>query len=468
MSDPDGIPSYLKSLESILAGAGAGESGAAEAPAPSSVETPLSNIGFGTMFTSTTSEPSAKLKCMLVSTHCHQFTGYSKVSYGILSELAKHPWIQLTHYGFQKFQEIPTGFRPYAAGVDVIDAAALEKPAQQGFAYQALPDTIRRKRPNVVIIYNDLSVVARFMEEIRKSAIPRTFQIWVYCDQVYTMQPQALIDMLNRDADRIFAFTPFWKQTLKDQGITRPVDVLTHGFQSGTFFPMPKELARRQLQLPNDIFIFMNLNRNQPRKRYDILIMAFVELLVKYPTRPLYLLCICDKGDKGGWWLFELFQRELKLRGVSVELFGNRLIITSQCMSFRDEEINLFYNAADVGISTADGEGFGLCQFEQMGVGVPQVVPDIGGFKEFCSPQNSMLVKPTVRYYLPNGFSPVSGEAHACAPHDVCLAMEEYLMNSDKRAEHGKKARETVLGYTWTKSCEMLLKRLKTVMEDED
>ena len=251
MSDPDGILLYLKSLESILAGAGAGESGAAEAPAPSSVETPLSNIGFGTMFTSTTSEPSAKLKCMLVSTHCHQFTGYSKVSYGILSELAKHPWIQLTHYGFQKFQEIPTGFRPYAAGVDVIDAAALEKPAQQGFAYQALPDTIRRKRPNVVIIYNDLSVVARFMEEIRKSAIPRTFQIWVYCDQVYTMQPQALIDMLNRDADRIFAFTPFWKQTLKDQGITRPVDVLTHGFQSGTFFPMPKELARRQLQLPN-------------------------------------------------------------------------------------------------------------------------------------------------------------------------------------------------------------------------
>jgi glycosyltransferase involved in cell wall biosynthesis len=231
---------------------------------------------------------------------------------------------------------------------------------------------------------------------------------------------------------------------------------------------MPRDLARRQLQLPNDLFLFLNLNRNQPRKRYDILIMAFTELIVKYPTKPLYLLCVCDKGERGGWWLFELFQRELKLRDVSTELFGNRLIVTSQNLSFKDEEVNLFYNAADAGINTADGEGFGLCQFEQMGVGIPQVVPDIGGFKEFCRPDNSVLVKPTVRYYLPNGFSPVGGEAHACDPHDVCLAMEEYVLNSEKRAEHGKKARETVLNYTWAKGCEPLLKRLQRLQEDDE
>jgi glycosyltransferase involved in cell wall biosynthesis len=413
-------------------------------------------------------KPDRKLKFMLVSTHVQQFTGYAKVSYGILGELAKQPWIQLTHFGFQKQPEVPAGFRPYPESVDVIDAAALEKPAQQGFAYSALPDLIRRKRPNVVMIYNDLSVVARYLEEIRKSNLTRNFQVWVYCDQVYTMQPQALLDVLNRDADRIFAFTPFWKQCLKTQGITRPIDVLTHGFTTTTCYPMPRDLARRQLQLPNDLFLFLNLNRNQPRKRYDILIMAFTELIVKYPTKPLYLLCVCDKGERGGWWLFELFQRELKLRSVSTELFGNRLIVTSQNLSFKDEEVNLFYNAADAGITTADGEGFGLCQFEQMGVGVPQVVPDIGGFKEFCTADNSVLVKPSVRYYLPNGFSPVGGEAHACDPHDVCLAMEEYVLNSEKRAAHGKAAREKVMGYTWAKSCESLLKRLRRVLEDED
>ncbi|NBV77040.1 glycosyltransferase [bacterium] len=452
MSDPN-LPEYLKNLETLLA---------------TKTETQsLSTIGFGSMFTKTEPSPDT-LRFLLVSTHVHQFTGYSKVSHGILTELAKHPWLHITHFGIQKFHELSNVFRPYPPGVDVIDVAALEKPLQQGFGYGILPDVIRKKKPQVVMIYNDMAVVTQFMEAIRKSGIPRNFQLWVYCDQVYTKQNQIFLDILNRDADRVFAFSPYWKKCLKDQNITRPVDVLLHGFNSKQFFSVPRELARKQLSLPPDVFLFLNLNRNQPRKRYDILLMAFVELLVKYPTKPIYLLCICDRGEKGGWDLFNIFSHELKLRGVAIEQFANRLIITAQNMSFKDEEINLFYNAADVGISTADGEGWGLCQFEQMGVGVPQVVPDIGGYKEFCSSENSSLITPTIRYYLPGAFSPVGGEAMACDPHDVCLAMEEYLLNNDKKEAHGKAAKEKVLKYTWETSCETLIRRLKAVKEDDE
>jgi glycosyltransferase involved in cell wall biosynthesis len=452
----DNIPEYLKSLETLISNK--------EKPATTALS--LSTIGFGTMFTAP--DTSDKLRFLLVSTHVHQFTGYSKVSHGILTELAKQPWLDLTHFGFQKFHELTNSFRPYPAGVDVMDAAALEKPLQHGFAYGVLPDVIRKKKPHVVMIYNDMAVVSQFIEAIRKSGIPRNFKIWVYCDQVYTTQNQAFLDVLNRDADRVFAFSSYWKKCLKDQSITRPIDVLTHGFSPKQFFPVTKELARKQLSLPSDVFLFLNVNRNQPRKRYDILIMAFVELLVKYPTKPLYLLCICDRGEKGGWWLFELFARELSLRGVGIEPYATRLIITAQNMAFKDEEINMFYNAADVGISTADGEGWGLCQFEQMGVGVPQVVPDIGGYKEFCTPDNSVLVKPTIRYYLPTAFSPVGGEAMACDPHAVCLAMEEYVLNMDKKESHGKAAKEKVMSYTWEKSCETLLRRLKAVKEEDE
>jgi glycosyltransferase involved in cell wall biosynthesis len=442
------IPEYLKNLETLLA-----------------PKQTLSTIGFGSMFTAP--DTSDKLRFLLVSTHVHQFTGYSKISHGILTELAKQSWIDLTHFGFQKFHELSSSFRQYPQSVDVIDVAALEKPLQQGFGYGILPDVIRKKKPHVVMIYNDMAVVTQYIEAIRKSGIPRNFKIWVYCDQVYTTQNQAFLDILNRDSDRVFTFSAYWKKCLKDQGITRPIDILNHGFNSKQFFSVPRDLARKQLSLPADVFLFLNLNRNQPRKRYDILIMAFVELVVKYPTKPLYLLCICDRGEKGGWWLFEIFARELTLRGVPIEQFASRLIITAQNMSFKDEEINMFYNAADVGISTSDGEGWGLCQFEQMGVGVPQVVPDIGGYKEFCKPENSVLVKPTVRYYMPTTFSPVGGEAMACNPHDVCLGMEEYVLNTDKKEAHGKAAKETVQGYTWEKSCETLIRRLKAVQEDE-
>ena len=434
----------------------------------------LAKIGFGSIIAKPgdnsleDSNGKNKLKFLLVSTHLHQFTGYSKVSHNMIQELSKKSWLKITHYVLQKIPETPQGFRPYPSNVSVYDAAAGEKPFQQGFGYAQLPDFIRRNEPNVVMIYNDLSVVARFLEEIRKSGIPRNFKIWVYCDQVYNTQLQPFLDILNRDADLVFAFTNGWKKCLKEQGITRPLDVITHGFDKDKFFPIPRELARKQMNLPMDRFVILNLNRNQPRKRYDILIMAFVELVTKYPTKPIYLFCVCDKGEKGGWDLFGLYKRELMLRKVPIEHYADRLMVSSVDMVFKDEDINMFYNAANIGINTADGEGWGLCNFEQMGVGVPQVIPDTGGFKEFCNSNNSVLVNPKVRYYLPMVYCPVGGEAAACDPHDVCLAMEEYVLNSSKVEEFGKAARETVLKYTWPNCLSNLVKRLEREKEDLD
>ena len=469
------LPSYLKSLEAIIGSNSAVKP--VEAKVEPKVEAPVqSSITFSpSMFTTAVTSAQGsmamkkedkkdkKVRLLLVSTHTHQFTGYSKVSYNLIQQLAKIPWLEIIHYGFQKFPQVPPEYRPYPSNVEVIDAAATEKQGQQaqGFGFSALPDIIRKKQPNVVMIFNDMSVVTKFLEEIRKSGVPRNFKIWVYADQVYNTQLQGYLDVLNRDADLVYTFSPYWKKCLKDQGITRPLDVILHGFDSKMFFPLPKEFVRKQVGIPQDAFVIMNLNRNQPRKRYDLLIMAFVELIVKYPTKPVFLMCVCDKGEKGGWWLFELYQRELKLRNVPIEQFGNRLMISAQDMMFKDEDINMFYNLADVGINTADGEGWGLCNFEQMGCGVPQVVPDIGGFKEFCSSQNTMLVKPKYRYYHPTAHSPVGGEAEVCDAHDICMAIEEYLMDSDKRLNHGKKARETVLTYTWERAASRLIKRLE-------
>jgi glycosyltransferase involved in cell wall biosynthesis len=467
----ENLPAYLKSIEQTLA-----PSATPIAPSPLATATPSPSAAPSFSFQTATTTPSAvapvaasgnKLRFMLVGTHAHQFTGYSKVNYYILQELAKNPNLEVTHFGFQKHPQTPANYRPYPPNIDVIDAAATENPPQQGFGYGALVETIRKKRPHVVMIYNDMAVVTRFLEEIRKSGIDRTsFKIWIYCDQVYDCQLQGLIDILNRDSDRVFAFTPYWKKCLKDQGVTRPVDILGHGFDPKMYFSVPRELARKSLKLPDDAFIVMSLNRNQPRKRLDILIMAFVELIVKYPTKPIVLLCICDKGEKGGWWLFEIFVRELKKRGVPIEQFGNRLMISSNDMVFKDEDINILYNIADVGVSTAEGEGWGLCTFEQMGVGIPQVVPDVGGYKEFCTPENSVIVKPKMSYYLPGVQSPVGGEAHLCDPHDICLALEEYVNDSEKKKRHGAKAKENVLGYTWERATKDLLKRLEQEREE--
>jgi len=84
------LPSYLKSLESIIAGS--------SNTAPVATATPSATPMFVTSQTQgqtqgqpqtqlQTTTQSKKLKFLLVSTHSHQFTGYSKVSHHMLQIL---------------------------------------------------------------------------------------------------------------------------------------------------------------------------------------------------------------------------------------------------------------------------------------------------------------------------------------------------------------------------------------------
>ncbi len=408
-----------------------------------------------------------KLSILIVSTHVNQVNGYSKVIHNIIKELAKNEWIKIIHYGTQKLVNADLG-RKYPLGVKVIDASSLEKQKQTGFAFNELPSVINNEKPDIVLIYNDLSIICSYIEEIRKQCQDRFFKIWAYADITYANPPQQMIDILNRDVERIFCFTKTWKDELKSRGITRPVDVMNHGIDGKLLRSIPRELARQSLGLPKDFFLFTSLNKNIPRKRLDLLIMGFARFIVRFPLKNFFMLVVADVGGRGGYPLFDIFSRELKLNGANTETFGNRLLVTSKETCYKDEDINMLYNCGDVGVSCAEGEGFGLCTFEQMAIGIPQIVPEINGYTEYCNDKNSILVKPKTRYYIPQSVNIVTGEAHMVDPEDVAKAMELYAFNENLRNLHGKHAKETVSTYTWEKCCEGLIKRLKTAVEDKD
>jgi glycosyltransferase involved in cell wall biosynthesis len=218
--------------------------------------------------------------------------------------------------------------------------------------------------------------------------------------------------------------------------------------------------------LPENAFIFSSLNRNQPRKRLDLLVMAFAELVVKHPQLPVFLLMVCDKGEKGGWNLFEIYAREIKALGGLVDGLSNRLLITSKDMSYSDSDILALYSVGDVGVSCAEGEGWGLCSFEMMGVGKPQVVSDVGGHKEFCNSENSIVVPVRSRYYLPNCYCSLGGEAGAVNHSEFSQAMEKYVLDSELVKKHGEAARAKVMSYSWEKVTESMKKYIKREIED--
>jgi len=405
------------------------------------------------------------LKMLIVSTHVNQSNGYSKVIYNIIKELAALPWISVTHFGTQKLAAGEIG-RNYPSNVKVIDGTAMEKNKQIGFAFSELPSVINSEKPDIVFIYNDISVVCSYIEEIRKSIQNRFFKIWAYLDIVYKSPPQQMINILNGDVERIFCFTKTWKEELKNNGITRPVDIMNHGIDSKMIRPIPRELARQSLGLPKEITLFTSLNKNIPRKRLDILVIAFAKLITRFPIKPLYMLIVADVGNRGGFSLFDIFAREVKLNGGALEHLGNRLLITSKDTCYRDEDVNILYNCGDIGVSCAEGEGFGLCTFEQMSLGIPQIVPDINGYTEYCNDDNAILVKPSMRYYVPQAYNTVTGEAHMVNSEDVSKAMEKYAFDENLRKIHGKLGKEKVSEYTWSNCCATFIKRLKTAYDN--
>jgi glycosyltransferase involved in cell wall biosynthesis len=407
------------------------------------------------------------VKVLVVSTHYNQVNGYSKVVGNIIQEMANNPWIKVVHFGTQKLLNADLE-RKYPAGVKVIDATGLEKQKQAGFAFSELPGVINTEKPDIVFIYNDISVICGYIEEIRKVIQNRFFKIWAYADITYESPPTQMIDIINRDVDRVFCFTKTWKDHMKTIGLTRPVDVMNHGLDTKIIRAIPRDLARQNLGLPKDVFLFTSVNRNIPRKRLDILIMSFVKLIVRFPMKNIFMLIVADKGDRGGFPLFEIFSREIKLAGASIDVYGNRLLITSKDTCYKDDDINMLYNCGDVGVSCAEGEGFGLCTFEQMAIGIPQIVPNINGYTEYCNEQNSIMVKPKIHYYIPQAHSVVTGAAQVVDPEDMSKAMERYVFDEDLRKLHGKHAKETIANYTWNKCAAILIKRLKTIMEDDD
>ena len=452
----EGLDDFVKQLNQIV------NAPSATAPLIKETETVVAESVEGVNKTS-----GKTVKILIVSTHVNQANGYSKVAYNIIQQLARHDWIQVVHFGTQRIVNGDLG-RKYPAGVKALDATAMEKQKQAGFAFAELPGVIRSEKPDVVFLYNDLSIVCGYMEEIRKSITERSFKIWAYVDITYQSPPVQMIDILNRDAERVFCFTKGWKDHIKTQGITRPVDVLNHGVDTTMFRTVPRDLARQTLGLPKDMFLFLSLNKNIPRKRLDLLVMSFVKLIIRFPAKPIFLLIVADKGDLGGFPLFEIFARELRLEGVSVDVFGNRLLITSKDTCYRDEDVNLLYNSADAGVSCADGEGFGLCTFEGMATGVPQIVPAIQGYKEYCTEQNSLMVPPKTRHYIPQALNVVTGEAEMVDTEDMAKAMERYVFGEDVRRLHGKNGKDTVTAYTWEKCCAVLVKRLQSLREEDE
>lgn len=387
-------------------------------------------------------------RILFFGTHPRQFNGYSKVVYEISKCMHLDPNYKLTIFGFQNFHENANHRKDLPDDVFIYDAFANETPkTQAGFGISQVKEFVRLNKPDVCVVYNDMLVILQIVSQL-KGIEGMNFKLVTYIDQVYLYQKKEYIDYVNKKADAAILFTKGWEDCIKKQGLAVPTHYLQHGFNKMSYYPIPKHIARQYFGIkPND-FVILNLNRNQPRKRWDVCLKAFAEIVSRHPNEPIKL--VIATAVQGAWNLLEIFERELKKRDLTLEVGMKHLIMLDNPQRITDEETNILYNIADIGINTCDGEGFGLCNFEQAGIGIPQVVPRLGGFVDFFDDECAMLVDPKMAYYVDNTRDLVCGEALLCDYMDFVDAIDLYYTNKEIRHRHGVTARKKILQhYAW-------------------
>lgn len=406
-----------------------------------------------------------RMRILFFGTHPKQFNGYSKVVYELSKEMSRVPDVTFLLFGFQNFHNVPGHRTDFPENVAVYDAFANENPQQAGFGVGQVRQHVALARPDIVVVYNDLVVITSILEELRQ--VPnRSFKIVTYIDQVYLCQKKEHIAFVNQHADAAIMFTEFWSTCISEQGLTLPSYVMPHAFNPRTHYPAPKALARRFFGLPQDDFIILNLNRNQPRKRWDTCLKAFAEVLRRCEEAKITppRLVIATEMT-GGWNLDFILERELARRGLNVPAGMARVSRVDAPQRMTDEDTNILYNVADIGINTCDGEGFGLCNFEQAAIGVPQVVPRLGGFLTFFDDSCAYLVEPKLAYYVDASRDAIGGEALMCDYADFADGIMAYLTNAELRERHGNAARKKIMAeYRWVDVAKTLVNACKEVL----
>ena len=405
------------------------------------------------------------MRFVLVSTHVDQTTGYSKVVSNLLSQCAAlAPKVKTFHFGFQRHPE-KKNIRKVPDGIVAYDAAANEDPKEEGFGFNKIHEYIEMVGPDVVMIYNDPMIIARFIQAMKYKKDETPYKLWLYVDQVYQGINPQLMDELNKSADKVYCFTDSWAKTYTEYGANIPLPkVIEHAVDSTIFSKLTlaqRAALRKNVGLPTEAIVFLNANRNSQRKRQDLTIQGFVELLRRHPDKPLWLLMVTAVDpQKGAYYdIQRIFANEITRAGLDINVYGKRMAIidTAPPNTLSDDGINQIYNMSDIGINTSDGEGFGLCQLEHMYTGAPQVVTDVGSYRSFLPSTVASYIRPGPIVYSAAGM-PLGLYAPTFNPDDVASAMESTV----EKYTTMRTAIDTIKFKTWSDVCATWLEDLRT------
>jgi D-inositol-3-phosphate glycosyltransferase len=336
---------------------------------------------------------------LLVIGQANKPTGYARVLQSIVNEI--HEKFDILYFGMNY-----KGPRVYQ------DGWVLEPNHLLGDIHgqEQIPLLLESFQPDLLFMCHDpylLGIHKQAIWNARKNGKPK---VVYYCPIEFPyspgMDPYGVVDLAQ--VDRLVVYNEFGKEVILDLIEEKmnagyliqapPIDIVPHGVDTKRFYPLSgyphvqntrkSRLLARQTLFPErpeleDAFIILNANRNSMRKRLDLTLEAFARF---------------SQGKDDVWLHFHTNPQDTGTNVMKLaETLGvmDRLLITTPPLKLdaqQDKQLNLVYNACDVGVNTSTGEGWGLIAFEHAAAGALQIVPDHSACRELWK-DHGMLIK---------------------------------------------------------------------------
>jgi glycosyltransferase involved in cell wall biosynthesis len=308
------------------------------------------------------------------------------------------------------------------------------------YGYHQVVPLIEEIKPAAVFLLYDLVFQVRYMEELRRA--PARPKVVIYSPvESGPIAPE--ITQRLEGVTRYVMYTEYGRseiaKSIEQVRAQHPnfrfpeLEVIPHGVDTERFYPLGDDEgdiptrrleARRAMKFDDaehlNAFIVLNANRNMPRKRIDLTMQGFAEFAQDKPANVKLYLHMATEDT--GWNVailakrYGIFDRLMMTRADNVR------------PQFSDQQLNLLYNACDVGITTTTGEGWGMVSFEHAATRAAQIIPRHTSLAQLWDGA-AEFIEPAFKLTYPGNLT----DGHLVTPGAVAAALERVYRDRNYR-----------------------------------
>jgi glycosyltransferase involved in cell wall biosynthesis len=189
--------------------------------------------------------------------------------------------------------------------------------------------------------------------------------------------PSQYVDDFNRELDGITVMSEYVKKVLIDNGVSIPISPIGVGIDHLnriTPVPIERDLGKN--------YKILHISSGFPRKGIDVLLQAYSLAFSKDDAVTLILKTFPNIHNSVEDQIRKIQQSNPDCA---------EILLINEDMAY--EKLVDLYKRCDVLVAPSRGEGFGLPMAEAMLLGIPVITTGFGGQRDFCTSENSWLVK---------------------------------------------------------------------------